>query len=112
MVFAGLNDISRPVEKVSGLQSLSLLATGIVWARWSFVIKPKNYLLASVNFFLACTAGYQIARVSNYRIEQGDSFFDVVNYIFNGPKKTETQESNTEISHVTDDTNEKLKALN
>ncbi|EDO17945.1 hypothetical protein Kpol_1010p63 [Vanderwaltozyma polyspora DSM 70294] len=84
LVIAGLSDASRPVEKVSGTQNLSLLATGLIWTRWSFVIRPKNMLLASVNFFLACTAGYQISRIINYRLTNGDSMSQVFNYIING----------------------------
>lgn len=84
LVLAGLSDIKRPVEKVSGAQNLSLLATALIWTRWSFVIKPKNYLLASVNFFLGCTAGYHISRIINYRIRNGDNAGEVVRYIFNG----------------------------
>lgn len=48
------------------------------------MIKPKNYLLASVNFFLGCTAGYHISRIIDYRIRNGDSASQVVKYIFNG----------------------------
>ena len=85
LVFAGLNDIKRPVEKVSGAQNLSLLvATALIWTRWSFVIKPKNYLLASVNFFLGCTAGYHLTRIANFRIRNGDSFKQVIHYIIKG----------------------------
>lgn len=87
LVVAGLNDSFRPVEKVSGTQSLSLLATGVIWTRWSFVIKPKNYLLASVNFFLALTAGYQLTRISQYRLALGDSPSQLLDYILNGEKK-------------------------
>lgn len=86
-MFAGISDINRPIDKVSGTQNLSLLATGVLWTRWSFVIKPKNYLLASVNFFLALTSGYQIARLANGRYKEGDSAGEIISYIFNGPKK-------------------------
>ncbi|CCH40636.1 hypothetical protein BN7_170 [Wickerhamomyces ciferrii] len=86
LVVAGISDINRPIEKVSGTQNLSLLATGVIWTRWSFVIKPKNYLLASVNFFLSGTAGYQISRLINYRNQQGDSPSEIFKYIVNGPK--------------------------
>ena len=52
LVAAGLNDIQRPVEKLSGTQQIALFATGAIWTRWAgFVIKPRNMLLASVNFF-------------------------------------------------------------
>lgn len=97
LVLAGLSDIKRPVEKVSGAQNLSLLATALIWTRWSFVIKPKNYLLASVNFFLGCTAGYHISRIINYRIRNGDNAGDVVRYIFNGENSVK-QPSTTAVS--------------
>lgn len=92
LVFAGLSDLRRPVENISGAQNLSLLATGVIWTRWSFVIKPKNMLLASVNFFLGCTAGYQLARVSRYRLAQGDTYSQVFDYLINGPKKLTEEE--------------------
>lgn len=79
--------MKRPVERVSGAQSLSLLATAVIWTRWSFVIKPKNMLLASVNFFLGITAGWQIGRIVKYRLSCGDSPGQVVKYVVNGEKK-------------------------
>lgn len=95
LVIAGLSDVKRPVEKVSGAQNLSLLATALIWTRWSFVIKPKNYLLASVNFFLGCTAGYHISRIVNYRIRSGDSAGQVVRYIFNGEQTAAQQQQSS-----------------
>ncbi|SCU79475.1 LADA_0B00914g1_1 [Lachancea dasiensis] len=89
LVFAGISDISRPVDKLSGTQNLSLLATGVIWTRWSFVIRPKNMLLASVNFFLGGTAGYQLTRIINYRKEQGDTPGQIMSYVLNGPKAPE-----------------------
>ncbi|GBL48873.1 Mitochondrial pyruvate carrier subunit [Candidozyma auris] len=96
LVIAGLNDIQRPVEKLSGTQQLALFATGAIWTRWAgFAIRPRNYLLASVNFFLGGVAGYQLTRIVNYRRAQGDNASQVFHYIFNGsaanaePVKTE-----------------------
>ncbi|CEP62599.1 mitochondrial pyruvate carrier family protein LALA0_S05e09208g [Lachancea lanzarotensis] len=91
LVFAGISDIQRPVDKLSGIQNLSLLATGVIWTRWSFVIKPKNMLLASVNFFLAGTAGYQLSRIWNYRMQQGDSSMQAVDYVINGPRQPDNK---------------------
>ncbi|AET40305.1 mitochondrial pyruvate carrier Ecym_5567 [Eremothecium cymbalariae DBVPG len=84
LVIAGISDAQRPVEKVSGTQNLSLMATAVIWSRWSFVIKPRNYLLASVNFFLGLTASYQLMRITKYRLNQGDNAGEVVRYIFSG----------------------------
>lgn len=85
LVVAGFNDLQRPVEKLSGTQQVALFATGAIWTRWAgFVIKPRNALLASVNFFLGGVAGYQIIRIVNYRRDLGDSPAQVFGYILNG----------------------------
>lgn len=82
LVIAGLNDIQRPVEKISGTQQLALFCTGAIWTRWAaFAITPRNYLLASVNFFLGGVAGYQLLRVIKFRREQGDSLAQVYSYL-------------------------------
>ena len=88
LVFAGINDVNRPIESVSGTQSLSLIATAMIWTRWSFVIKPKNMLLASVNFFLGLTSGYQILRLVNWRYNTlNESAADTFKYIIKGPQE-------------------------
>lgn len=51
------------------------------------MIRPKNMLLASVNFFLGVTAGWQLGRIVKYRLSQGDSPVQVVKYVVNGEKK-------------------------
>ncbi|KAI5957194.1 hypothetical protein KGF54_000122 [Candida jiufengensis] len=91
LVIAGINDLQRPVEKLSGTQQIALFATGAIWTRWAgFVIKPRNPLLASVNFFLGAVAGYQLIRIVNYRHDLGDSPMQVFKYILNGdPSKQE-----------------------
>lgn len=87
LVVAGINDILRPVESLSGTQQIALFATGVIWTRWSLIIKPKNYLLASVNFFLGGVAGYQLSRVIKYRQNAGDSPSEIARFIFKGPKE-------------------------
>lgn len=85
LVIAGFSDSQRPVEKVSGTQQLALMATGVIWTRWAgFVIKPRNTLLASVNFFLGGVAGFQVVRIVKYRHDEGDSAGQIVKYIFAG----------------------------
>lgn len=68
LVIAGIGDLSRPAEKISVPQSLSLAATGIIWSRYSLVIIPKNWSLFSVNVFVACTACYQLSRGFKYQM--------------------------------------------
>ena len=69
-MIAGLGDLKRPAEKLSITQSTALAATGIIWSRYSLVIKPKNYALFTVNLFVAATGLYQLARVIKYKQEQ------------------------------------------
>lgn len=81
LVIAGAGEMARPVEKVSAIQQLSLFATGAIWTRWALVVLPKNYLLASVNFFLGSVSIVQLARIYKWRTELGDSTTDVFKYM-------------------------------
>ena len=67
LVLAGVSDFARPAEKLSLPQNAALTATGLLWTRWCFVIRPQNYLLAAVNFFLAGVGITQVTRIANYR---------------------------------------------
>lgn len=87
LVFAGLSDIQRPIESISGTQQIALLATGAIWTRWCMVIRPKNYLLASVNFFLGTVAGYQVIRLYNYQRSLGNSIPESLRHIAISTKK-------------------------
>lgn len=44
IVLAGISDFARPAESLSLTQNVALTATGIIWTRWCFVIKPRNML--------------------------------------------------------------------
>ncbi|KAI1392588.1 UPF0041-domain-containing protein [Hypoxylon trugodes] len=70
IVIAGITDFARPAEKLSLTQNGALTATGLIWTRWCFVITPKNYLLAAVNFFLGIVGITQVARIAIYRSSQ------------------------------------------
>ncbi|KAI9804985.1 MAG: hypothetical protein M1833_006288 [Piccolia ochrophora] len=67
LVLAGISDFYRPAEKLSLTQNFALLCTGAIWTRWCLIIKPKNYLLAAVNFFLGCVGTVQVSRILSYR---------------------------------------------
>lgn len=43
------------------------MATGAIWTRWCFIIKPRNIFLAAVNFFLFCVGSVQVSRILMYR---------------------------------------------
>lgn len=62
LVIASIGDLTRPAEKLSISQSSALAATGVIWARYSLVIIPKNWSLFSVNVFVGATNIYQLSR--------------------------------------------------
>lgn len=66
LVLAGIGDMARPANKLSKNQTISLLATGFIWSRYSLVIIPKNYSLFAVNFFVGCTGLVQFIRIYLY----------------------------------------------
>lgn len=66
IVIAGINDFARPAEKLSLTQNIALTATGLIWTRWCLIIKPKNILLATVNFFLGLVGIVQVSRIVAY----------------------------------------------
>jgi len=68
LVGVSISDFTRPAESLSLMQSGALMATGAIWTRWCLIIKPKNYLLAAVNFFLFLANSVQVGRVVNYRL--------------------------------------------
>ncbi|VEU22795.1 DEKNAAC103871 [Brettanomyces naardenensis] len=106
LVVAGAGEMVRPVEKVSATQQLSLFATGAIWTRWACIIKPKNYLLASVNFFLGGVASAQLIRIYNWRRSLGDSPSEVFKYMFDikDKKKEGEKEDEAGVAAVSDAT--------
>lgn len=66
-MIAGLNDLRRPADQLSIGQCGSLVATGVIWSRYSLVIIPKNYGLFSVNVFVALTQIAQLYRAFTFQ---------------------------------------------
>jgi len=73
VVLAGASDFLRPAEKLSLTQNAALMATGSIWTRWCFVIRPKNMLLAAVNFCLFLVGTIQCSRILAYQSSQKGS---------------------------------------
>ncbi|KAF2098039.1 UPF0041 domain protein [Rhizodiscina lignyota] len=74
LVLAGVADFARPAESLSLTQNMALMATGAIWTRWCFIIKPRNLFLAAVNFFLFCVGSTQVTRILMYQQSlKGDS---------------------------------------
>ncbi|KAL2758493.1 hypothetical protein ACRALDRAFT_1068801 [Sodiomyces alcalophilus JCM 7366] len=63
IVLAGISDFFRPAENLSVTQNGALTATGLIWTRWCFIIKPRNILLAAVNFFMGVVGVIQLTRI-------------------------------------------------
>lgn len=62
ITIANIADLQRPADKVSYPQQLAVTATGVIWSRYSTQITPVNYNLLAVNFFMALSGSYQLAR--------------------------------------------------
>ncbi|RCI08596.1 hypothetical protein L249_4736, partial [Ophiocordyceps polyrhachis-furcata BCC 54312] len=73
LVLAGISDFARPAEKLSVTQNFALTCTGLIWTRWCLIIKPKNYLLAAVNFFLGIVGVIQLTRIGLHASSQKSS---------------------------------------
>ncbi|KAI8090257.1 mitochondrial pyruvate carrier [Gilbertella persicaria] len=67
LVIAGLSDLQKPANQLSLSQNLSLGVSGIIWTRYGFVVLPKNYMIAGVNFFVFLIGTTQVGRILNYR---------------------------------------------
>ncbi|KAJ6443857.1 UPF0041 domain protein [Purpureocillium lavendulum] len=78
LVLAGISDFARPAEKLSFTQNFALTCTGLIWTRWCLIIKPKNYLLAAVNFFLGLVGIVQLTRIGMYESEKKKTLAGVV----------------------------------
>ncbi|XP_040955622.1 mitochondrial pyruvate carrier 3 isoform X5 [Gossypium hirsutum] len=60
---ANVVDIStKPAETVSYPQQAVLACSGLIWAKYSTVITPKNWNLFGVSIVMFATASYQISR--------------------------------------------------
>ncbi|CAG9314121.1 unnamed protein product [Blepharisma stoltei] len=62
IVVANIADLKVPAENISTVQQGVIMLTGLVWTRYSTQVKPFNVNLMLVNFFMACSAIYQISR--------------------------------------------------
>jgi hypothetical protein len=88
LVLAGIADFARPAEKLSLTQNAALTATGLIWTRWCFIIRPKNMLLAAVNFFLALVGITQCSRIAMYEMNKDKTAAEVVEDIKKDAKET------------------------
>jgi len=79
LVLAGVSDFYRPADKLSLTQNVALTMTGAIWTRWCLIIKPRNILLAAVNFFLGLVGVIQVSRIISYNAtHKGETVGDQV----------------------------------
>lgn len=56
------------MESISLPQQLAVTATGIVWSRYAFAVKPVNYSLFAVNACMAGTGFWHLSRIARHRM--------------------------------------------
>ncbi|BFF95230.1 mitochondrial pyruvate carrier 4 [Drosophila madeirensis] len=63
VALAGLCDVlNRQPQLISKNQTLALALSGVVWARWSLVIRPRNYNFMACNAVMSATQALQLCR--------------------------------------------------
>ncbi|PON44610.1 Mitochondrial pyruvate carrier [Trema orientale] len=73
ITIANILDSTKPPEELSYPQQAALTCSGLVWAKYSTVITPKNWTLFSVSIGMAATAGYQLARKIQHDFSSEDT---------------------------------------
>ena len=71
ITISNIGDFSKPAHLLSTNQQIALFIAGFVWVRYSMKIKPKNYNLGIVNFFMSLSALYQLYRKTKIPKELG-----------------------------------------
>jgi len=69
LVLAGAADFARPAESLSLSQNVALMATGSIWTRWCFVIKPKNMLYVYTYHSLLAPDGADTKAIEGHDIK-------------------------------------------
>ncbi|XP_042001415.1 mitochondrial pyruvate carrier 3-like [Salvia splendens] len=62
LTIANVVDFSKPHESISYPQQIALAASGLIWARYSTIITPKNWNLFGVSLGMSATGIGQLAR--------------------------------------------------
>ncbi|XP_063381990.1 mitochondrial pyruvate carrier 2-like isoform X1 [Cydia fagiglandana] len=70
LVLTSLDEFRRPIETVSPSTAAALSATGLIWTRYCFVIKPVAHSLAVCNFSLGIANGVQCLRAMRHQYEK------------------------------------------
>mmetsp|Transcript_5022 Transcript_5022/g.8560 ORF Transcript_5022/g.8560 Transcript_5022/m.8560 type:complete len:84 (-) Transcript_5022:160-411(-) len=71
ITISNIGDFDKPAHLLSANQQIAIFITGVVWCKYSLAVKPVNYNLMIVNFFMAISSSYQIYRKSQVPKELG-----------------------------------------
>ena len=66
MVGAGMMDANKPPEFISSRMTLTLFCYSLMFMRFAWMVKPRNYLLFSCHFCNAGMQGYLYAKRYRY----------------------------------------------
>ncbi|XP_074273024.1 mitochondrial pyruvate carrier 3-like [Silene latifolia] len=77
LTIANIADCAKPADDISYPQQAAMVITGAIWARYSTVVKPKNWPLFSVSVGMAATGAYQLIRKFKHEDLDGNSI-DIV----------------------------------
>ncbi|XP_020553839.1 mitochondrial pyruvate carrier 3-like [Sesamum indicum] len=66
ITIANVTDFSKPPETLSYPQQLAVAVSGLIWARYSTIVTPKNWNLFSVSVGMSATGLYQLARKTGH----------------------------------------------
>ncbi|XP_073157902.1 mitochondrial pyruvate carrier 3-like [Henckelia pumila] len=62
VTIANIADFSKPPESLSYPQQIAIATAGLIWARYSTVITPKNWNLFGASLGMSAPCFYQLAR--------------------------------------------------
>eukprot|EP01027_Heterolobosea_sp_BB2_P008420 GEZU01012490.1.p2 GENE.GEZU01012490.1~~GEZU01012490.1.p2 ORF type:complete len:134 (+),score=21.93 GEZU01012490.1:29-403(+) len=63
---AGLADLTKPPEKISGPMTTALCAYSLVFMRFAWMVQPRNYLLLACHAANETVQSYHLARKGLY----------------------------------------------
>ena len=69
-VLSGIMDASKPPEKISMNMSVVLFFYSVLFMRFAWQVKPRNYLLLGCHFSNSMAQFYLFQKVMRYRMQK------------------------------------------
>lgn len=73
IALAGLADIGRHPDHVSGPMTLALVVYSSLFMRFAWMVKPRNYLLLACHAFNFSVQSYHLSRKINYEMTKKET---------------------------------------